>query len=76
MLNVVGSLMYVMVCTRQDNSHRVGLQYLLKNVDVGLVFKRDDTCNQYVISYVNSDYASDLDKRWSTIGYVLLLQEH
>ena len=38
------------------------LWYLLKTVDVGLVFERDDSCNQYVIGYVDSNYASDLDK--------------
>ena len=73
--------MYVMVCTRPDISHAVGvvrrymhdhskghwqavkciIRYLLKTVDVGLVFEQDDTCNQYVIDYVDSDYASDLD---------------
>ena len=67
--NVVGSLMYVMVCTRLDISHAVGvvsrymhdlgkghwqavkwiIRYLLKILDVGLVFERDDTCNQYAI---------------------------
>ena len=39
------------------------LQYLLKTIDVGLVFERGDTCNQYAIVYVDSDYAGDLDKR-------------
>ncbi|KAH9680676.1 hypothetical protein KPL71_026642 [Citrus sinensis] len=41
-----------------------------KTVDVGLLFKRDDTLGQGVIGYVDSDYAGDLDKRRSTIGYV------
>ena len=39
------------------------LRHLLKTVDVGLVFEQDDTCNQYAIGYVDSDYAGDLDKR-------------
>ena len=29
------------------------LRYLLKTVDVGLVFERDNTCDQYVISFVD-----------------------
>ena len=49
------------------------LRYLLKTVDVGLVFERVDKCNQYAIGYVDSDYAGDLDKWQSTIGYVFTL---
>ena len=49
------------------------LRYLLKIVDVGLVFEQDDTCNQYAIGYVDSDYACDLDKRQSTTVYVFTL---
>ena len=39
-------------------------------MDVGLLFERDDTLGQGVIRYVDSDYAGNLDKRWSTTGYV------
>ena len=46
------------------------LWYLLKTVDVGLVFERDDTCDQYAIGFVDSDYAGDLDKRQLTTVYV------
>ena len=46
------------------------LRYIQKTVDVGLLFERDDTLGQCVIEYVDSDYAGDLDKRWSTTGYV------
>ena len=49
------------------------LRYFLKIVDVGLVFERDDTCNHYAIGYGYSDYASDLDKRRSTTGYVFTI---
>ena len=38
------------------------LLYLLKTVDVGLVFERDYTCDQYAISFVDSNCAGDLDK--------------
>ena len=31
------------------------------------------TCDRYAIGFVNSDYASDLDKRQSTTGYVFTL---
>ena len=46
------------------------LRYLLKTVDVGLVFKQDDTRDQYAIGFVDSDCDCDLDKRQSTTGYV------
>ena len=38
-------------------------RYIWKTVDVGLLFQRNDTLGQGVIEYVDSDYASDLDKR-------------
>ena len=44
------------------------LRYLLKTVDVRLVFEQDDICNHYVIGYFG-----DLDKRWLTTGYVFTL---
>ena len=46
------------------------LRYIQKTVDVDLLFERDDTLVQGVIRYVNSNYAGDLDKRWSTTEYV------
>ena len=46
------------------------LRYLLKVVDVGLIFERGDTCDQYAIDFVDSDCADELDKRQSTIVYV------
>ena len=39
------------------------LRYLLKTVDVGLVFGRNDTCDQYAIGFVDSDCVGDLDRR-------------
>ena len=49
------------------------LRYLLKVVDVGLVFEQDDTCDQYAIGFVDSDCVGDLDKQQSTTGYVFTL---
>ena len=47
------------------------LRYLLKIIDVGLVFKRDDT--YYTIGFVDSDCAGDLDTQQSTTVYVFTL---
>ena len=49
------------------------LRYLLNTVDVGLVFERDDACDQYAIGFVDSDCAGDLDKWHSTTIYVFTL---
>uniref|UniRef100_A0A3Q7I521 Reverse transcriptase Ty1/copia-type domain-containing protein n=1 Tax=Solanum lycopersicum TaxID=4081 RepID=A0A3Q7I521_SOLLC len=68
--NSIGSLMYAMVCTRQDISHAVGV-YIHNTVDVGLVFEKKDS--QYLVGYCDSDYAGDLDKRRSTSGYVFTI---
>ena len=50
------------------------LRYLLKTVDVGFVFECDDTCDQYAISFVDSDCAGDLHKRKLTTDYVFTLK--
>ena len=49
------------------------LWYLLKIVDVSLVFKQDDTCDPYAIGFEDSNYAGDLDKWQSATGYVFTL---
>ena len=49
------------------------IQYLLKTVNVGLVFEQDDTYDQYAISFIYSNCASDLDKQKPTTGYVFTL---
>ncbi|KAG8504212.1 hypothetical protein CXB51_002567 [Gossypium anomalum] len=55
-------------------SNAVGsLMYVMKTVDFGLLFKQDNTLGKCVIGYVDSDYASDLDKQRSTTGYVFTL---
>ena len=47
----------------------------MKIVDVGLVFQRDHTCDQHVISFIDSYCVGDLNKRWSTTDYVFSLEE-
>lgn len=49
------------------------LWYLLKTVYIGLIFKRNDTHNQYAIGYVDSYYANNLDKWRSTADYMFTL---
>ena len=46
------------------------LRYIQKTVNVGLLFERGDTLGQGMIGYVDYDYTGDLDKLWSTTGYV------
>ncbi|KAG8480151.1 hypothetical protein CXB51_024883 [Gossypium anomalum] len=49
------------------------LRYLRKTIDVGLVFEQDEAIGQFVVGYVDSDFAGDLDKRRSTMGYLFTL---
>ena len=49
------------------------LRYLLKTVDVDLVFERYDTCDRYAIGFVDLDCVGDFDKRQSTTSYVFTL---
>ena len=50
------------------------LWYIKCTVDIGEVFKKDIAGKQELIGYVDSDYAGDLDKHRSTMGYVTLSQ--
>ncbi|KAG8503402.1 hypothetical protein CXB51_001378 [Gossypium anomalum] len=56
--SAVGSLMYAMVCSRPDLSYAVS------------AFGRTE---DEVIGYVNADFAGDLDRRRSLIGYVFTI---
>ncbi|KAG8480295.1 hypothetical protein CXB51_024758 [Gossypium anomalum] len=49
------------------------LRYLRKTEDVGLVFEQDEALGQFIVGYVDSDFAGDLDKRHSTTGYLFTL---
>ncbi|OMO86748.1 hypothetical protein CCACVL1_09479 [Corchorus capsularis] len=62
--SAVGSLMYVMVCTRLDLAHDV-------SVNVCLVYGSDG--NSGLIGYVDSDYAGGLIKRRSLTCYISTL---
>ena len=49
------------------------LRYIHGTVNLGLKFERDNRLGQNLEGYVDSDYAGDLDKRWSTTGYLFTL---
>ena len=49
------------------------LWYLQGTIDVCLVYDRNHNTNGSIIDYVDSDYAGDLDKRRSMIGYIFTL---
>ena len=49
------------------------LWYIKGTIDISLIFKKDVTSKQECIKYVDSDYAEDIDKCRSTIGYVFTL---
>jgi len=53
----------------------VGSMVHQSTIDVGLVFEKDSTGKQKCVRYVDSDYTGDLDKRWSTMGYVFTLSQ-
>lgn len=92
--NLVGGLMYTMVCSRPDIAHDVGLvsrcmhnpgkehwqapkwilRYLHGTRDVTLCFQHSNSSfEDFVVGYVDSDYAGDLDKRRSTTGYLFTM---
>ncbi|KAF2289284.1 hypothetical protein GH714_034043 [Hevea brasiliensis] len=65
--SVVGSIMYVMVCTRPNISHAVSVG----TIDVGLIFEKANMSDS-VIGYVDLDFG-DLNKRRSLTGYLFTL---
>ena len=86
--SVVGSLMYAMVCSRPDLAYAVsGYREKLskehwKVVQWSMQYLRGSSstvCLQFgrtsdgVVGYVDYDYAEDLDKRRSLIGYVFTI---
>ena len=50
------------------------LKYIKGTEDVGLKFARNQMeVERFLIGYVDSDYAGDLDKRRSTTGYLFTM---
>ncbi|GKD04343.1 hypothetical protein Tco_1179317 [Tanacetum coccineum] len=70
--NAVGSLMYLMVCTRPDIAYVVSTvsRYL---ANPGLVYGRDQRKHMDVDGFVDADYAKDPDKGRSITGYVFMV---
>ncbi|GKD05283.1 retrotransposon protein, putative, ty1-copia subclass, partial [Tanacetum coccineum] len=66
--NAVGSLMYLMVCTRPD------IAYALSTVNVSLVYGTDHGNHVDVTGFVDSDNAKDPDKGRSITGYAFLVR--
>ncbi|XP_070039999.1 secreted RxLR effector protein 161-like [Nicotiana tomentosiformis] len=77
--SAVGSMIYVMLCTRPDICFTVGVvnrfksnpgKYLKRTRDYMLIYHSDD---RVPIGYTDSDFQSDRDSRKSTSGNVFTL---
>nr|GEW00044.1 hypothetical protein [Tanacetum cinerariifolium] len=66
--NVVGSLMYLMVCTRPDIAYT-------GTANVGLVCGTNRGNHMDVTGFVDSDYAKDLDKEAKYIAFTEAVKE-
>ncbi|XP_031257653.1 secreted RxLR effector protein 161-like [Pistacia vera] len=91
--SALGSLMYLMLCSRPDlaftvslvskfmsnpgRSHWVALKWIMRYLkgirSVGIVFKKNQSYNNYVEGFAYADYARDMEKRKSTFGFVFTL---
>lgn len=93
--SLIGSLMYISVCTRPDIAQSVGalarfmqvpttvhwkaaisvLRYLAGTRDYGIKFGGSNIAadDLTILGYCDSDFASDIDTRRSTTGYVFTL---
>ncbi|GJT88575.1 retrovirus-related pol polyprotein from transposon TNT 1-94 [Tanacetum coccineum] len=65
--NAVGSLMYMMVCTRPNIAYA-------GTANVGLVYETNRGNHVDVTGFVDSDYAKDPDKGMSITSYAFLVQ--
>ena len=52
------------------------MRYIKGTVDVGLIFEKDVAGKQECTSYVNSDYAEDLDSAGPPQGMFLPCRKH
>ncbi|XP_031270992.1 secreted RxLR effector protein 161-like [Pistacia vera] len=91
--SALGSLMYLMACSRPDlgfvvslvskfmsnpgKSQWMALKWIMKYLNgtrsIGIVFKKNQSDNDYVEGFSNANYASDVDRRKSTSGFVFTL---
>jgi len=51
------------------------LGYIKCTINVGLIFEKDTNSKKECAGYVDSDYATGLDKRRSTMRYVFILSQ-
>jgi len=51
------------------------IRYIKSAINIGLKFKKDVVGKQEYIRYVDFDYAGELDKHRSTMGYVFTLSQ-
>lgn len=73
----VGSIMYAMSCSRPDLAHAASLvSRFMSNpgkrhwVGLRLEFKRQETSEDHIEGYVDSDFAGSIDTRKSLTGYI------
>jgi len=69
---LIGSLLYLSVCTRPDIAQAVKgvLKYLAGTVERGINYGPSES---ELEGYCDADYAGDIDTRRSTTGYVFIL---
>ncbi|XP_073133593.1 secreted RxLR effector protein 161-like [Henckelia pumila] len=68
--NATGRLMYVMVCTKPDLAYATSLVIDSSVDQTGLIYGKQHGKKEGLTGYMDADYAGDLDKRRSTIGYI------
>ncbi|CAL9018273.1 unnamed protein product [Prunus brigantina] len=69
--SAIGSLMYVMLCTKPDISYATVLNYLRRTKDMFLVYGGNPKL--LVERYTDSDFEYDVDDWKSTYGYVFTM---
>lgn len=52
------------------------IKYLKFTINIGLVFKRSNCNSLYIHSYVDADYAHDVNDRKSTTGFILKINDN
>ncbi|KAL6322949.1 hypothetical protein AAG906_022787 [Vitis piasezkii] len=79
--NIIGSIMYAMICTRLDLAYAVSIanrymwimRYISVSLDMGLVYGSVHESKEAISGYVDADFSGCIDSKRSLRGYIFTI---